>query len=67
MNDLFQISNVDPRKNSLAKGVKENVYAFGDCCQTSLNESKSVIAIMFLTSYISSNLIQVAHGRAPSH
>jgi hypothetical protein len=58
---------VDPRKNPVAKGVKENVYAFGDCCLTSLQESKCVISIVFLTDYIVSNLLQVAHGRAPSH
>jgi NADH dehydrogenase FAD-containing subunit len=32
VNDLFQISGVDPRIDPLAKGLRENVFAFGDCC-----------------------------------
>ena len=56
VNDLFQISSVDPRIDPIAKGVKENIFAFGDVCQTSLNEQKSAISIAFLASILGKSL-----------
>jgi NADH dehydrogenase FAD-containing subunit len=67
VNDLFQISGVNPRVNGLAPGLRENVFAFGDVTQTSLNETKGVIAIKNLAQYLQMNLVQIAHGQKPSH
>lgn len=52
VNDLFQISSIDPRIDPIAKGLRENIFAFGDVCQTSLNEEKSGISIAFLAPYL---------------
>jgi len=57
VNDLFQISSIDPKIDPIAKGVRENIFAFGDCCLTSLNEIKSATTIGFLTPYMAKNLI----------
>jgi len=62
VNDLNQISGIDPRRNPIAQGLKENIFAFGDCCQTSLNEIKGALSMKFLAPYIVSNLKQIAHG-----
>lgn len=67
VNDLFQISGVDPRIDPVAKGVRENIFAFGDVCLTSLNEVKTAFVIVFLTEYLSKNLQQLAVGQQPSH
>ena len=48
MNDLFQISKVDPRKDALAASPYPHIFAFGDICLTSLNEVKGVMMIMML-------------------
>jgi hypothetical protein len=58
----MQLSSVDPRINPIAPAVKENIFAFGDCCLTSLNEIKGVVSILFLVPYISKNLQQMAHN-----
>lgn len=67
MNDLYQISSVNPEDNPTAVGVKENIFAFGDVCLTSLNEPKSFPAIKSLSDYITKNIIQLSVGQAPSN
>ena len=48
VNDLFQISTENPRINAIAEGAAHNIFAFGDVCQTSLNEMKSAVSLKFL-------------------
>ncbi len=67
MNDLFQISSEDPKINPNAQGVKENIFAFGDCCVTSLNEPKNIGSIKFLSEYVTKNIIQLSSGQSPSN
>jgi NADH dehydrogenase FAD-containing subunit len=56
VNDLNQISGTDPRVNPIALGLKENIFAFGDCTQTSLNENKGAMSMNFMKPYIINNL-----------
>jgi len=49
VNDLFQISSHNPAENSTSEGIKDNIFAFGDVCITSLNEEKTVPAIKILS------------------
>jgi apoptosis-inducing factor 2 len=56
VNDLNQISGTDPRVNPIAQGLKGNIFAFGDCTQTSLNENKGAMSMNFMMPYIINNL-----------
>jgi hypothetical protein len=47
--------------------VNPRIFAFGDVCQTSLNEPKSVIAISFLIDTLVKNILQTANGQRPSN
>jgi hypothetical protein len=67
VNDLWQISSVDPRKDPTAQGVRDNIFAYGDVCQTSLNEEKTGIVLSFLVPTLAKNLAQIAHGQKPSN
>ena len=57
VNDLFQICTVDPRVNPLAESPFPNIFAYGDVCQTSLNEPKGALSIAYLREQITSNVI----------
>lgn len=67
VNDLMQISGVDPRKNPYAPALKENIFCLGDCCLTSLNEEKTIATLCYLSEYVRKNIMQHAAGRRPSH
>lgn len=60
VNKYYQISNVDPLSgsNSGNEKVYENIFAFGDCCLTSLNEPKNVPATIFAALIVSNNLLK---------
>jgi len=47
--------------------VRENIFAFGDCCITSLNEVKCFASIKFLSDCITKNIIQMSSGQALSN
>jgi len=38
----MQITATDPSKGGNTPAIKENIFAFGDCCRTSLNEEKAI-------------------------
>jgi NADH dehydrogenase FAD-containing subunit len=67
VNDLNQISGTDPRVNPIALGLKGNIFAFGDCTQTSLNENKGAMSMNFMMPFIINNLRQMSRGQRPSH
>ncbi len=47
--------------------MRENIFAFGDVCLTSLNEEKTVPGLKFLSEYLYKNLVQHASGLRPSN
>lgn len=57
VNDLFQVSNQNPRVNSLAAGVAPNIFAYGDVSYTSVNESKCVPSLAFMLDLIVGNIL----------
>lgn len=67
VNDLMQLSKVDPRINPVAPAVKENIFCLGDITQTSLNECKGILGLLFMSEFLYKNLVQNALGRRPSH
>lgn len=67
VNDLFQISSHNPMENSISEGIKDNIFAFGDVCITSLNEEKTVPAIKMLSDCITLNILQASRGQASSN
>ena len=62
---MFQISGVDPRKNGKAPGLRENIFAYGDCSQTSLDEEKGIVAIKTFVYNVYFNVIGVISGGKP--
>ncbi len=63
----MQISPENPVKgSSFVQGLKENIFAFGDVCLTSLNEPKTVASIKLLSEFIVTNLISLANGQRPA-
>lgn len=67
VNDLMQISSVNPRVDPTAQGMKDNIFAFGDVCLTSLNEEKNIVALKALAEYVFKNICQLASGQRPSN
>ncbi len=67
VNDLFQISSHNPMENSTSEGIKDNIFAFGDVCLTSLNELKTIPSIKMLSNSIILNILQASRGQAPSN
>lgn len=65
VNDYFQVINSTSEKNGKAKAAKKNIFAFGDCCRTSLNEVKNIPSLRFLGPTIHSNVISVLNGEEP--
>jgi hypothetical protein len=60
----MQISSENPVSGSpLVPGLRENIFAFGDVCLTSLNEPKTVASIKLLSEFIVANLKSLALGR----
>lgn len=59
INEYYQITNVDPLTGSSrgSKEVLENVFAFGDCSISKLNEPKNVPAAVGGALVVSNNLI----------
>jgi hypothetical protein len=53
--------------NSLANGVAPNIFAYGDVCYTSLNESKCIPTMAFMLGLIVNNILQTVRGQRPSH
>jgi len=46
--------------------VKTNIFAFGDCCRTTLNEVKNIPSLRFYGPTIFENIQAVLKGEAPS-
>lgn len=43
--------------------MKENIFAFGDCCRTSINEVKNIPSLKFLAPFLHKNLSEVIKGQ----
>jgi hypothetical protein len=67
VNDLMQVSAADPKHNPFAPAIKENIFALGDCCLTSIREEKSILALNLMLPYIVKNIIQLASKQRPSN
>jgi NADH dehydrogenase FAD-containing subunit len=64
VNNNFQITGTDPVKSGgSSAALKENVFAFGDCTLTSLNEEKSIVSIKFMASIVVNNILALAEGK----
>lgn len=64
VNNNFQITSTDPvRSGGVSAALKQNVFAFGDCCQTSLNEEKNIPAMKFMAAVILNNIQTLASGQ----
>lgn len=66
VNDYFQVTAVDPATNGKSAAVKDNIFAFGDICRTSMNEVKNIPSIKFLRQFIAPNVKAVINGQAPT-
>jgi hypothetical protein len=51
--------------NPTASGLRENIFAFGDVCLTSLNELKTIPAIKLMSDYLVQNLLSLARDGKP--
>ncbi len=45
--------------------MKNNVFAFGDCCRTSINEVKNIASIRFLAPIVKANVVSVLKNETP--
>ena len=63
VNNHFQIIGSDPATNPKAEALASNIFAFGDCCRTSINEVKNIPSIKFLAQFLESNLQKVVSGK----
>jgi hypothetical protein len=52
----------DPKGNGKAKAIKNNIFAFGDCCRTSLNEVKNIPSLRFFGPTLYANVVSVLKG-----
>ncbi len=62
VNDHFQVIASDSKDNGKAKAVKDNIFAFGDCCRSSLNEVKNIPSLKFLAPFLYKNVSAVIKG-----
>ena len=66
VNDLLQVSGVDPSYEPHAPALKENIFALGDVNLTSLKEEKDIMNINHMTPYVVQNIFDLANKRRPS-
>ena len=55
----------DPKGNGQAKPIQSNIFAFGDCCRTSLNEVKNIPSLRFFGPTLDANVVSVLKKEEP--
>lgn len=65
VNDFFQVIGSDSKTNGKAKAIQSNIFAFGDCCRTSLNEVKNIPSLRFFGPTLYANVVSVLKKEEP--
>ncbi len=66
VNDLMQVTGVDPRVVRVANAVQENIYCVGDASLSSLDEIKGILTLKTLAPIAAKNILAQAAGLRPS-